>query len=102
MKLYICTHTNDDGENMDLVIQETSPERAADAWRNFWIEGNVIDESHFDGKFYQIPEWPVPSGDECLRVFEIIADADVSGVLDWHVEKGSKAGGVKLIGYVYF
>jgi hypothetical protein len=99
VNLYLATYTNDDGENMDQIIQETSPERAADTWRNFWISEEILDKTYFDGKF----EAGVPTRivDDVLRIFEINANPGIAGVLDWHCASTlQRAGGVTLHGYI--
>ena len=96
MNLFLLTHTNDDGHNMDLVIQETSPERAADTWRDNWIENEMIDDTYFDGKLEA--GVPTPNEDDVLRIFQIEAHKRTAGALGWHSK--TKAGCCKLLGYV--
>lgn len=92
--LYYLNAETEDGENLDLMVSATSPERAVDYWLGYYeIEDN------FQEKFVRgTPEPGVAS----VRVSLVAFNLRVEGPLYWGPpsEIARDAGVVQLVGYV--
>lgn len=100
MNLFYTNFTTDDGFNLNLFIQATTPERAVAIWRSYWNE-NYWEEEYppFDNDL--ILSAPKTDDNDVLRLFQVTPSPGVEGALDWHVNGDDQsANSCKLIGYV--
>jgi hypothetical protein len=61
MKLFMVSHTDDDGESYDLLVRCNTPEEAVDHWRAYYdyTGGHYDDDGPLPGFIYQINDTTV-------------------------------------------